>query len=437
MVSPFWRDDVHQLVNVHLLRPSGFSIAICQFNSSKVFNKLVHLHGAETAGTVTGHVFCADTNQPARFAHVSLEAIPDASAAPASRDSFKTSFAARSTAATSVETTLDGSFTLTGVKPGAYYVIVEKTGYIKPRDIFTEKQIADPSPQMRGLVTAALPRVTVDANHTEQAEVRLDRGAAISGTVLFDDGSPASDVNVRLLHKDAAGKWVPLEGRSVSIRRDVDTDDRGYFRIPSLLGGEYIVEAHLVFSGTKTISSTPDSKGNTMQFAMMDILSTLPFYGSGAPRQSQATSVKLAPGQELTGQDMMLPISKLHKLTGRVAAGADAHSVNAATVALLTRDDQQQIATTDISRDDGLFHFEFVPDGDYILRVTNARDVTWQTLISISTNPINFPPADKENITASYGNVDQPLLLNGDMLDVTVTVPPNTAPAPTGSASPN
>jgi hypothetical protein len=224
--------------------------------------------------------------------------------------------------------------------------------------------------------------------------------------VLYDDGSPASDPEVKLLHKDASGKWVSLEGSWLD-----GTDDRGHFRIPSLLGGEYIVEA--------------------------DLRLTLPFFGSGTPRLSQASSVKLAPGQELTGQDMELPISKLHKLTGRVAAGTDAHIVNAATVALLTRDDQQQIATTDISRDDGLFHFEFVPDGDYILRVTNARDVTWQSDISMPTNLVNVPPQDKENVLVRYGNIDQPLLLSGDMLDVTVTVPPNTAPAPTSSASPN
>ncbi len=136
---------------------------------------------------------------------------------------------------------------------------------------------------------------------------------------------------------------------------------------------------------------------------------------------------------------MELPISKLHNLTGRVTAGAGAHIINAATVALLTRDDQQEIATTDISRDDGLFHFEFVPDGDYILRVINARDVTWETPAPTpnASNLMPSPPQDREHVVAIYGNVDQPLLLNGDMLDVIVTVPPNTAPTPTSSASPN
>jgi hypothetical protein len=173
-----------------------------------------------------------------------------------------------------------------------------------------------------------------------------------------------------------------------------------------------------------------------MDFTMVAVLFTLPFYGNGTPRKSEAASIKLAAGQELTGQDMQLPISKLHKLTGRVAAGTDGHLVNAASVALVTREGNEEIATSEISRDDGLFHFEFVPDGDYLLRVTNARDVTWEAPAPAANagNFIAFGPRDKEHVVASYGSVDQPLLLSGDVLDAIVTVPPNTAAVP---ASPN
>jgi hypothetical protein len=386
-----------------------------------------HISAPEPTGAVTGHVFCADTNQPARFAKVSLEAIPDPSATP-SKDSQKPGSVINlgTPGGATVETTLDGSFILTKVKPGAYYVIVEKPGYVKPRDIFTKKQMEDPSPEMRTLIAGALPRVVVEPNQTETTEVRIDRGAAISGTILYDDGSPAADLEVKLLHKDATGKWVPLNGNELN-----GTDDRGYFRIPSLIGDEYIIEADLSLSGTKTYFSTANSQGQTMKFDMMNVVFTLPFYGSGTPRQSQATSVKLLPGQELTGQDMALPISKLHKLTGRVAAGTNAHLVNAANVALVTRDDNKEIATSEISRDDGLFHFEFVPEGDYILRVTNARDVVWETPTpdpnAATPMMVLLPSQDKEHVTASYGNVDQPLIFSGEMLDVIATVPPTTA----------
>jgi hypothetical protein len=386
----------------------------------------------EPTGSVAGHVFCADTNQPARFAHVSLEAISNASASAAPADSKPGPGAiALSAAPTTVETTLDGSFILTGVKPGAYYVIVEKTGYIKPRDIFTKKQMEDPSPDMRALIAAALPHVLVEASHTEQVEVRLEHGAAISGTILYDDGSPASDLAINLLRKDATGKWISLDGSMLD-----GTDDRGSFRLASLLSGEYLVEADLRFSGTKRVSGVTDAAGHSMDFAMMDVLFTLPFYGNGTPRKSQAASIKLAPGQELTGQDMQIPLTKLHKLTGRVAAGSDGHLVNAASVALVTREGNEEIATAEISRDDGLFHFDFVPEGDYLLRVTGARDVTWETPAPTPNagNFIVFPTQDKEHVIATYGNVDLPLLLNGDMLDVIATVPPSAAATPAATA---
>lgn len=402
--------------HIHIAFPETPHMRICPLLllTAAIGLAQTHTSAPEPTGTVTGRVFCADTNGPARFAHVSLEAIPDLSNSP-SKNSPKPNSGpislSRALVTTSVETTLDGSFTLTKVKPGAYYVSVEKEGYVMPRDIFTNKQIEDPSPGMRALSASALPRIVVESGHIEQAQVRLERGAAISGTIFYDDGSSASGLEVKLLHKDTGGKWVPLENASLT-----GTDDRGVFRIASLLGDEYMVEADLVLSHSKTYSNGPDPEG----------LVTLPFYGNGTARQSQATSVKLLDGQEITGQDMVLPIPKLHKLTGRVAAGPDAHIVNAAAVALIARDDNQQLATADISSDDGLFEFEFVPEGNYILRVTNARDAAWDTLISISSNPIHFPPSDKERVLASYGNVDQPLILSGDMLDVIVTVPPKT-----------
>ena len=157
------------------------------------------------AGKVSGHVFCTDTNQPARFAKVSLERIPDP--APTSQSAAAATAPAPPKAPALpvdkniVETSLDGSFTLTRVAPGTYYVIVEKEGYINPRAMFTAAEIADPSPAMRELLAQALPRVRIDSTESATAEVRLQRGAAVSGTILYDDGSPAAELNVKLLHK--------------------------------------------------------------------------------------------------------------------------------------------------------------------------------------------------------------------------------------------
>ena len=124
-----------------------------------------------------------------------------------------------------------------------------------------------------------------------------------------------------------------------------------------------------------------------------------------------------------TGQDMTLAIGKLHKLTGRVAAEADDHLVNAATVELIATISKKSIASTVVDSADDLFHSEFVPEGDYTLRVTNARDVTG------NSEPLPIPgttgnsPLKNERVLKTYGDVDVPLILRGDMTGITATVP--------------
>jgi len=375
----------------------------------------------EPTGTITGHVFCADTNEPARFAQVSLQAIPAPSASkPAPADFIPRT---DTSGAGKVQTSLDGSFTLTHVKPGTYYVLVDKAGYLGPRDLFTVQELADTSPEMLARRAATIPHVTVEANHNETAEIRLDRGASISGTILYDDGTPAGGLNVQLLHKDEKGKWVHLEYNG-SFNRWSTTDDRGIFRAASLPPGDYIVEADLSLASSKTQNMKLNGNLN-VQIDVQSFHYLLPFYGTGTVHLAEAKPVTLRAGQETPGQDMMIPIAKLHKLTGRVAAGRDGHFVNAATVALVSRDDNKELASTDISREDGLFHFEFVPDGDYTLKVTEARDSVWETPAPTKDNPI---PGEKERIIATFGDTEEPIILRGDMLGTLATVSPDAAP---------
>jgi hypothetical protein len=117
---------------------------------------------------------------------------------------------------------------------------------------------------------------------------------------------------------------------------------------------------------------------------------------------------------------MTIPISKLHKLTGRVTAGPNGHLVNAATVELISVINKT-IASSSIEREDGLFHFEFVPEGDYILRITNARDATWEIPqpSHIIPSPLGFPGTEEEHVVEAYGNVDMPLIIRGDMTGIT------------------
>lgn len=299
--------------------------------------------------------------------------------------------------------------------------------------MFTKKEMEDPSPDTQALIDRALPRIQVSVNTSANAEIRLERGAAVSGTILFDDGSPAGEVSVKLLHKDEAGKWLPVTGYSRKFGAGINTNDRGEFRMSSLLPDVYMLQADLSLNDMKATSS--GSGDRQVSFIMQTSRFSLPFYGHGDTVQSEAASFTLKAGDELRGQDMTLPISKLHRLTGRVTAGPDAHPVNAASLTLVTREDGLQVAASSLSREDGLFHFEFIPAGDYLLRVSDARDVVWERPASIPGSPSDRPffpgpQADEERVLQAYGSIEQPLLFRGDLLGTTVNVPPNTRPDP-------
>lgn len=96
-----------------LLLLSLFTLAVtAQSNSAK-----------PATSTVTGHVYCADTNAPARMASVMLEPVRIVDEA-----GIVTSGSHSQIMMTAVQTGLDGSFMIPKVSPGAYYVIAYKAG---------------------------------------------------------------------------------------------------------------------------------------------------------------------------------------------------------------------------------------------------------------------------------------------------------------------
>ncbi len=73
-------------------------------------------------GSVSGHVYCADTNAPARFARVMLRPVGTSSG------TTRENYFSQSQATTG----LDGSFQMQNVAPGTYYVFASLTGYLNP-----------------------------------------------------------------------------------------------------------------------------------------------------------------------------------------------------------------------------------------------------------------------------------------------------------------
>jgi hypothetical protein len=237
-------------------------------------------------GTVTGHVICGDTQRPARMASVVLQPMVDLDS-PALGTESRNSKSEPTT--TAIGTLLDGSFTIPNVKPGDYYIIAEKLGYLSPLSLLSREDLNHPTQQTKDMIAALLTPVTVTANRTSNTQVTLLKGASISGTVRFDDGMPYANATVGLMHKDKTGKWVPFRTHLIANNSFVDfTDDRGRFRLVGLPAGEYLLKTTVDIHDTQTtyIFRTSGSSGSKPGF-------TLDVYFGDTVRQRDGKTIKL------------------------------------------------------------------------------------------------------------------------------------------------
>ena len=370
-----------------------------------------HTNEAAGTSTVSGRVFCGDTNAPARMATVSLQ---PADAVDAFNPEKGESMA---TQAEAVQTLLDGSFVFPHVTSGAYYVIAALPGYVSPLSALMkpEEDSALPREPNSKRIAKLVPRVTVQANLPAVVNISLERGAAVSGTIQYDDGSPASGLSVGLLvrWKD---QWIPLPSTPFErLNPYAMTDDQGAYRISGMPAKEYMVQVTLNLS-----KSTFHSDGHGSGQSSSTVFS-LPVYSGNKTRTKDAEHFTLKAGEERRGEDIQIPVSKLHTVRGNIIAKHDGHVINRGFVTLLNADDKSQAGYTEVAREDESFQFGFVPEGDYILRIGYAADTEWFE----TPNPPHMSPPTRTDYRTlrTYGSADLLLHVEGDLSGVTVTVP--------------
>lgn len=379
----------------------------------------------QPTGTVTGHVFCADTHLPARLASVYLQPLPepDASAKSGNNHNSPTQLL------NMVRTVLDGSFTIPNVRPGDYYVIAEYPGYLSPVSELSRESLAHPDKITLNLMADLLTPVTVVGNKVSTSQVGLFKAASISGYVRFDDGSPSVNMPISFLRLGPAGKWVPFH--KVTNSR-TNTDDRGFFRAAGFPPGKYLVEASLEVEDVLT-ASIFDSGGPAADYPSY----SLTLFSGGVTRQRDAKPIEVTLGEEITLPDLEIPLSKLHTITGTLLTSDGGVPLNGGTVSLIYPDDKTELTSTTVSRDDDNFHFPWIPEGAYILKVTNAREVS-RTQVPICDRCMP-PTGTEEKTLRTFGDTQQPLVIQNDITGLTVSIPPTpTAKSnPTTSAASN
>jgi hypothetical protein len=363
--------------------------------------------------TVSGHVYCSDTNAPARMASVILQPAEQIDAIRPGDDKHVSSHGEMT------QTLLDGSFTIPHVEPGVYYVIATQRGYISPLTSMylppADRSGSDASKLKLKKPVMTAPRITVQSNLPVAVNLSIERGAAVSGTALYDDGSPAGGVRIAVLVR-AKNDWTPLPSSPVaSMSYSASTDDQGHYRISGLPDGEYLLEATLSIQGM--YYNVNEQNGTSVGTWPIYSLS---FYRGGSSRRKDGSPLKVTSGEEFAGQDMEIPLTRLHTIRGSILAAHDGHILNGGKLSLLYADDRSEAGRTSVSKDDNTFTFAFVPEGDYILRADGVDN----DYVEVPNSPDSWPPTHTEpKLLRSYGTAEQPIHVAGELTGITVSAP--------------
>ena len=395
-----------------LIRNSFYGIAllICSITAA---GQRAMRKGEPATGTVVGTVMCVDTNSPARFAVVTLERVPEEKAATAespNRKRVDEDSEMNSTATTDLE----GHFVMEKVLAGRYFVVGILSGYMGPLSRFDHDDLKTMSEETRKEMLRLVPTVNVEAGQTAQSAIRLEHASELGGTVSYDDGSPAIHLKVHLLRKTKGGEITSMDGIMIpGFGSEVDTDDRGRFRMIGVPPGEYSISAsmHLekiafagLISGGLSMNSSSDGGGEVT------------IYSGNKFRMKDAKITKVGEGEQLGGLDITIPLAGLHKVQGTVTAKRDGHPLNKGRVELLYTDDGKQAQYAEVDSE-GYFALPYVPEGKYIVRITGGADID---MIQRHEFNSNFT---EEKIVRNYGETELSVTVQGDIDGLELTAP--------------
>ena len=352
-------------------------------------------------GTITGHVICADTRLPARFAKVVLQPVVARNQTKGAEQTI--------TAVPVAETALDGSFTISHLRSGDYYVTAEKAGYLSPLGQLSREDLDHPTEDKVKTMARLLTPASVVGNRITTANVQIYKGASISGRVRFDDGTADGAAALSLFRKDDSGKWKPFALQPLAgMFSAITADDQGSFRISGLPSGEYLVATKL--------TATAYGTNEAMDGYSTTPLESLLIFSGHATRERDAKVNKVSEGEDLGGVDIEVPLSTLHSITGHLVEEGSGRVVNAGTVTLKYSDDGTTVISTKVESDDGGFHLGFVPEGEYAISVSNAHDVT---RADAAADPLRAGD-QPETIVRSFIDSSQKLILTSDLPDLLV-----------------
>ena len=393
---------------------------------------------ASAAGTgiVTGHVVAGDTQRPARFAHVILFGIPT-ELTNAKKPDPDADLAAQMTAMTAamqtfgktqmvqIQTGTDGSFTASDVAPGDYYAFATMAGYIAPLARVQALFEAGASPKQR---LPGIPIVHVAAEHPSSVDITMDRGAAVSGTILWDDGSSLSGAMMAVVPAKADPAQSPSQFGMLAMAGILNSllsisDDQGHFRLSGLPPGDYLIQA-TIQAGQQTGLGAGMNLGKLMGYKPLILFAPAAFH------KTDAKSITLKSGEELRDQQVTLNLGGLHSVSGQITSVEDHHGINSATVKLTDVNDKDFVRSASVDAA-GHFTVTFVPPGTYTLKVSDAEDTEPEKKTGKEKKSSLFG-ANEKTIRSYQASKKEVIVLDSDLtgqsLELTIDKDPKPEP---------
>jgi hypothetical protein len=325
--------------------------------------------GPLASGSISGKVLCADTHTPARGARIMVMA---ASAFGEGEENGINSGQPQMAI-----TALDGSFRVPHMPPGDYFILVFAAGYLSPLDGVMVANTNNDAAQQRSvgaLLQEKAPKVSIHGQETARVDIELQRGAILSGRVVYSDGSPAAQLPVLLQKPEPAksdGKPEELIDAgamlgAMLLRQSPNTDDQGHFRISGIPGGRYRLAVTQKFEASMNLGEDLMVQLNPG----MTKNNQLTIYSGNTLHQKDAKLYELRPGETLDGVEIILPLTGLHSIQG-VATGKDGTPLNFGLLSLSDTADPTINFHANI-RAGGEFRFSGIPEGIYEMKITKG-----------------------------------------------------------------
>ena len=212
-----------------------------------------------------------------------------------------------------------------------------------------------------------------------------------------------------VLHK-SKDKWIPSTEVPTFTLSVLPTDDLGHYRVSGLRDRDYVVMVQLA-------RIEFESRGTRSAGLWGVERSSLRIYSGDTPHISDAVPIKLGPGEEHSGEDITIPLSKFHSISGVVTAAGDGHAINSGHLAIEDPKDKEDVISAELGND-GIFHLDGVPEGTYTLRVQNPRDQRIQEISVAGQQTFT-----NEKTLHQYGDLEQSIKVESDIPNLVLTVP--------------